>query len=55
MLHHRLPGNIPGTVLGLFARDGVTDMSGNWNSFAKEWQINGSDPKLFKDQKRFPQ
>ena len=40
---------------GLFARDGTTDMTGNWNTYGEEWQVNDVDPKLFKDSDRHPQ
>ncbi len=42
---------------GLFARDGVTDMSGSWNTWGEEWQVNeeAGDHKLFQDNDRYPQ
>lgn len=40
---------------GLFARDGVTDLTGHWNTFAENWQVNGSDAKLFQNSTRYPQ
>lgn len=39
----------------LLARDGVTDLSGNWNTYGEEWQVNDEDPELFMDTKHHPQ
>jgi len=39
----------------LLGRDGVTDLSGHWNTYGEEWQVDDSDPKLFQDMKRHPQ
>jgi hypothetical protein len=39
----------------LLSRDRVTDMTGHWNSYGEEWQVNDNDPKLFKDSTRHPQ
>ena len=39
---------------GALARDGVTDLTGQWNSYGEEWQVNDSDPKLFMES-RHPQ
>ena len=39
----------------LLARDGITDLSGHWNTYGEEWQVNNSDPKLFRDMSRHPQ
>ncbi len=44
-----------GSIDGLFARDGETDMSGHWNALGEEWQLRESEPKLFMDQHREPQ
>ena len=38
----------------LMARDGVTDLVNEWNSFAEEWQVLSSEPKLFQES-RAPQ
>ena len=39
----------------LFARDGKTDLTGAWDTFGEEWQVQGDDPKLFHDKNRSPQ
>lgn len=39
----------------LFARDGTTDMTGAWNSFGEEWQVQSDEAKLFQDKDREPQ
>lgn len=39
----------------LFARDGKTDLTGAWNTFGEEWQVQGDDAKLFHDKNRSPQ
>ena len=39
---------------GLLARDGLTDLSGEWNSFGEEWQVRDTDRKLFLED-RHPQ
>ena len=39
----------------LLARDGVTDLTGHWNTFGEEWQVNATDPKLFQKNDRHPQ
>ena len=39
----------------LFARDGTTDMTGAWNSFGEEWQVQKHEAKLFQDKDREPQ
>ena len=44
-----------GSSEGLFARDGVTDMAGRWNSLGEEWQVQAQEPKLFLDKTRAPQ
>lgn len=44
-----------GSSGGSFARDGVTDMAGLWNSFGEEWQVQAHEPKLFKNGRRAPQ
>jgi hypothetical protein len=33
-----------GKPYGLFARDGKTDLTGEWNSFGEEWQVQDDDP-----------
>ena len=33
----------------LLSRDGSLDLTGNWNSFAEEWQVKDQDPMLFQD------
>lgn len=33
----------------LRSRDGSLDLTGNWNSFGEEWQVNDQDPMLFQD------
>ena len=40
---------------GLFSRDGMDDLSGHWNTYAEEWQVRNTEPKLFKDKNRIPQ
>ena len=39
----------------LLARDGMTNLTGQWNTYGEEWQVNDKDPQLFLDSKRFPQ
>lgn len=39
----------------LLARDGKTDMTGAWNSFGEEWQVQSDEVKLFQDKNREPQ
>jgi hypothetical protein len=39
----------------LLARDGMTNLTGHWNTYGEEWQVNDKDPQLFLDRKRFPQ
>jgi hypothetical protein len=36
-----------GKPYGLFARDGKTDLTGEWNSFGEEWQVQDDDPIFF--------
>ena len=38
----------------LMARDGVTDLVNEWNTFGEEWQVLSSEPKLFQES-RAPQ
>lgn len=33
---------------GLIARDGRSDLTGEWNRYGENWQVNGTDPKLFR-------
>jgi hypothetical protein len=44
----------PSTTTGLFARDGETDLTGEWNTFGEEWQVIDTEPKLFQEN-RIPQ
>lgn len=44
-----------GSQKGLLARDGATDMTGFWNTHGEEWQVQSTEPKLFKDMHRAPQ
>jgi hypothetical protein len=39
----------------LLARDGKTDLTGDWNTFGEEWQVQSDEPKLFQDKNRVPQ
>ena len=39
----------------LLARDGITDLTGHWNTYGEEWQVNDKDRKLFQDSSRHPQ
>ena len=39
----------------LLARDGKTDLTGEWNTFGEEWQVQIDEPKLFQDKNRVPQ
>lgn len=39
----------------MLSRDGVTDLTGYWNTHGQEWQVNDSDQKLFQDMTRRPQ
>lgn len=39
----------------LLARDGITNLTGHWNTYGEEWQVNNVDPKLFQDSDRHPQ
>jgi hypothetical protein len=50
-----LLGAAPGEGKPLLARDGSTDLTGHWNSYGEEWQVNNSDPQLFQDSSRHPQ
>ncbi len=38
----------------LLARDGVTDLTGEWNTLAEDWQVRSEEVKLFQEQ-RAPQ
>jgi hypothetical protein len=42
------------TSAKLFGRDGITDFTDEWSSFGEEWQVRGTEPKLFLDD-RMPQ
>lgn len=33
----------------LLGRDGVTDMSYDWNTYGEEWQVKDTEPKLFQE------
>jgi hypothetical protein len=33
----------------LLARDGVTDMTGDWKAYGEEWQVRSTEPKLFQE------
>ena len=50
-----LLGAAPEEGKPLLARDGVTDLTGHWNTYGEEWQVNDVDPKLFQDSERHPQ
>lgn len=51
-----LLGASPKAGKPLLARDGETDLTGHWNTFGEEWQVNDTtDPKLFHDMDRHPQ
>ncbi len=50
-----LLGAPPTKGSGLVARDGVTDLTGHWNTYGEEWQLNDVDPQLFQDTERKPQ
>ena len=50
-----LLGAAPEADKPLLARDGVTDLTGHWNTYGEEWQVNDVDPKLFQDTTRHPQ
>ncbi len=39
----------------LLARDGMTDLTGQWNTFGEEWQVTIDEPKLFQYKDHFPQ
>jgi hypothetical protein len=39
----------------LLSRDGLVDLSGHWNTYAEDWQVRETEPKLFKDKDRAPQ
>ena len=41
----------------MLARDGVTDLLGEWNSFGEEWQVRSNEPKLFQENRapQYPQ
>jgi hypothetical protein len=39
----------------LVGRDGKTDLTGEWNAFGEEWQVQSDEPKLFQDKNRGPQ
>ena len=43
------------SVDALFARDQKTNLHGDWNALAEEWQVRDSELSLFKDKERFPQ
>ncbi len=44
-----------GTLEGYaLARDGVTNLSGEWNTYGEEWQVRSDETKLFSDN-RAPQ
>ncbi len=40
----------------LLARDGVTDLTGYWNTYGEEWQVRDTDMKLFRENRppQFP-
>jgi hypothetical protein len=40
----------------LLGRDGVTDFTGEWNSFGEQWQVRDTEPKLFMSERepQFP-
>ena len=50
-----LLGSDPKYGKPLLSRDGVTDLTGYWNTYGQEWQVNNSDQKLFQDMTRRPQ
>ena len=41
----------------MLARDGVTDLFDEWNSFGEEWQVRSDEPKLFQEDRapQYPQ
>ena len=43
------------SVDALFARDQETNLHGDWNALAEEWQVRDSKLSLFMDKERFPQ
>ena len=50
-----LLGAAPEENKPLLARDGITDLTGHWNTYGEEWQVNDKDPKIFQDMDRHPQ
>ena len=50
-----LLGAHPSQDKPLLARDGVTDLTGAWNTYGEDWQVNEEDPKIFQDMDRRPQ
>lgn len=50
-----LLGSDPKYGKPMLSRDGVTDLTGHWNTYGQEWQVNDSDQKLFQDMTRRPQ
>ena len=50
-----LLGAHPSQDKPLLARDGVTDLTGAWNTYGEDWQVNEEDPKIFQDMNRRPQ
>jgi hypothetical protein len=50
-----LLGPSSGKGNSLFSRDGLVDLSGHWNTYAEDWQVRETEPKLFKDKDRAPQ
>lgn len=50
-----LLGAAPEHAKPLLARDGKTDLTGHWNTYGEDWQVNDTDPKLFQDKDRHPQ
>jgi hypothetical protein len=50
-----LLGAAPEEGKPLLARDGITDLTGHWNTYGEEWQVNAVDFKLFQDSTRHPQ
>lgn len=50
-----LLGASPTEERPLLSRDGMIDLTGQWNTYGEEWQVNDMDPKLFRDNARRPQ
>ena len=50
-----LLGAHPSQDKPLLARDGVTELTGAWNMYGEDWQVNEEDPKIFQDMDRYPQ